>query len=108
MYTAYDLDERVTQGVQTTLAGTILAAGYLAGVTNPTVLLAATLAFTYLMITEVTYPELHERDAVAMGGVQFVAIIAPMALGRVFPRLLLAFALAYLLLAPWFYWRDSA
>lgn len=109
MYTAYDLDGRTTCGVQTTLSATILATVYLAGLTRPAVLLGATALFTYLMITSIEYPELTERDALGMGVVQFGAVVAPTALGRLFPRLLLLAALAYLLLAPRFYWehRDA-
>ena len=107
MYTAYDLEERTTQGVQTTLAATILATVYLAGVTQPAVLLGATALFTYLMVTAIEYPELTERDALAMGVVQFAAVLFPTAVSRLFPRALLVGALAYLLLAPGFYWRDG-
>ncbi|MFB6189129.1 MAG: protein sorting system archaetidylserine synthase [Halapricum sp.] len=105
MYTAYDLDGRTTQGVQTTLAATVLMAAYLSGVTNPAVLLAATGLFVYLMITSIEYPELTARDALAMGVVQFGAVLAPTIGGRVLPRALLLAALAYLLLAPLFYRR---
>lgn len=107
MYTAYDLDGRTTRGVQTTLAATILATVYLAGVTDPAFLLGATALFTYLMVTAIEYPELTERDALGMGVLQFAAVLAPMALNRLFPRALLVGALAYLLLAPRFYWRDD-
>ena len=40
MYTAYDLEERTTRGVQTTLAATLLATVYLSGLTDPALLLA--------------------------------------------------------------------
>jgi CDP-diacylglycerol--serine O-phosphatidyltransferase len=106
LYTAYDTDGRSTEGVQTTLAATLLAAGYLAGVTDPLVLLVATAAFCYLMVAPVDYPELYARDALAMGTLQAIALLFPGRLERLFPRALLAAALAYLLLAPRFYWRD--
>jgi len=104
LYTAYDLGDRTTLGVQTTLAATILAAAYLAGLTGPGLVLAATAVFAYLMITTVGYPELTHRDALGMGLVQFGAVVAPAPAARLFPRVLLAAALAYLLLAPRFYW----
>ncbi|MEF8882111.1 MAG: protein sorting system archaetidylserine synthase [Halapricum sp.] len=103
MYTAYDLDERTTRGVQTTLAATVLAAAYLSGITNAMVFLGATGLFVYLMITSIEYPELAERDALAMGVIQFGAVLFPTVLSRAFPRALLFAALAYLLLAPLFY-----
>jgi CDP-diacylglycerol--serine O-phosphatidyltransferase len=106
LYTAYDVGNGHTEGVPSTLAATILAASVLAGVEETPVLLAATGAFAYLMVTRVTYPDLFARDALAMGGLQALAIVVPAAFGRAFPRLLLAAALAYLLLGPRFYWRE--
>lgn len=106
LYTAYDLGEESTKGVQTTLASTILAAAYLAGVTDGAVLLAATAAFCYLMVAPVEYPQLAPRDALVLGGVQALAVALPGFLHGVFPRSLLVAALAYLLLAPRLYWRD--
>jgi CDP-diacylglycerol--serine O-phosphatidyltransferase len=111
LYTANDADDRETEGVQSTLAGTLLAALYLAGLPGvdgtrgALVFVALAGAFAYLMVTRVPYPELTDRDALAMGAVQALAAIAPAALSRAFPRLLAAVAVAYLLLAPRFYWR---
>jgi CDP-diacylglycerol--serine O-phosphatidyltransferase len=107
LYTAHDVGNAHTEGVQTTLAATILAATVLAGVTDPAVLLAATGIFAYLMVSCVCYPDLYARDALAMGGVQALALVVPTAFGKVFPRLLLGGALAYLLLGPRFYWRET-
>jgi len=106
-YTLYDRDTPETEGVQTTLAATIIAVTYLAGVTEPTVLLAVTAAFTYLMVASVTYPELYARDALVLGGLQALAVLFPTAVSRVFPRSLLLLAVAYLVLAPFIYWRDT-
>ncbi len=106
LYTAYDVGNDHTEGVQTTLAATLIAAAVLAGVTDAAVVLGATGAFAYLMVTGVTYPDLFARDALVMGGLQALAVAAPLALGRAFPTALLAAALAYLLLAPRFYWRE--
>ncbi len=103
LYTAYDTQRGRTEGVQTTLAATVLAAGYLAGVRMPGVLLAASALFAGLMVAPATYPDLRVRDTLVMGVVQVGAILAPTALSRVFPRLLLACALAYLAFAPWLY-----
>ena len=107
LYTAHDPEGPVTVGVPTTLAATLLAAAYLAGVVDARILLAVTGAFAYLMVTRVRYPDLYARDALAMGGVQVLAVAAPAALSRLFPRALLAAALTYLLLAPRFYWRPG-
>lgn len=107
MYTAYDLSERTTCGVQTTLAATVLSAAYLSGVSDPTILVGATGVFVYLMITSIEYPELTDRDALAMGTVQFGAVLAPTLGPQILPRALLAAALAYLSLAPFFYAPDG-
>ncbi|MFC4552769.1 MULTISPECIES: protein sorting system archaetidylserine synthase [Halorussus] len=106
LYTAYDLANQHTEGVPTTLCATLLAAAVLAGVDDAAVLLGATGAFAYLMVTDIPYPDLYARDALAMGGVQALAILVPFAFDRAFPRALLGAALAYLLLGPRFYWRD--
>jgi len=106
LYTAYDLGEQFTEGVQTTLAATLLAAVYLAGVQSPAVLLGATTVFCYLMVASIGYPELHARDAIVMGVVQALAVLVPTAFGRLFPRALLVAAVAYFVLAPWVYWRE--
>ncbi|WP_255196605.1 protein sorting system archaetidylserine synthase [Halorarius litoreus] len=105
LYTAEDVGDATTDGVQTTLAATLLAAGFLAGVTTPTILLAATGVFCYLMVAPVSYPDLWARDALVLGGLQALAVLLPDTFGGVFPRALLAAALAYLVLAPRFYWR---
>jgi CDP-diacylglycerol--serine O-phosphatidyltransferase len=106
-YMLEDRDLAQTEGVQTTLAATILAVAYLAGVTDPLVLLGATAVFTYLMVAPITYPELYAQDALVLGGLQALAVVFPSAVNRVFPRSLLVFAVGYLVLAPVFYWRDT-
>ncbi|MWG33371.1 protein sorting system archaetidylserine synthase [Halomarina oriensis] len=107
LYTVHDPKKPVTVGVPTTLAATVLATLYLAGLTNPTALLGITAAFAYLMVVTVPYPDLLVRDALAMGAVQALAVFFPTAFSRAFPRLLLLAALAYLVLAPDLYWRDG-
>ncbi|MFC7166225.1 protein sorting system archaetidylserine synthase [Halospeciosus flavus] len=107
LYTAFDSGNAHTYGVQTTLAGTVLAAGWLAGA-GAIALLATTAAFGYLMVTRVPYPDLKPAHALAMGAVQALAVLFPVFFHRLFPRVLLAFALLYLVLAPWVYPRDAA
>ncbi|MFB6109653.1 MAG: protein sorting system archaetidylserine synthase [Halodesulfurarchaeum sp.] len=102
LYTAYDTDQPSTRGVQTTLAATILAAGLLAGV--PRLALVVGLGgFAVLMLSEAVYPDLRVRDGLLMGGIQALALGLPNAFGAVFPKALLAWALAYLVLGPRFY-----
>lgn len=106
-YTALDLDARVTEGAQTTLAATVLASAYLAGLTRPALLVGVMAVFAYLMVTRIGYPDLLERDAMGMGTVQIGAIVTPTFAGHALPRLLFGAALAYLLLAPSFYPRAD-
>lgn len=106
LYTVYVGEGETRPGIQNTLASSILAAAYLAGVTLVPVLLVATLILSLLMVAPVPYPKLLARDALVMGVVQMGAIVAPTAFGRVFPRVLLVAALAYLFLAPRYYWGE--
>lgn len=107
LYTAFDTTSSFTEGVQSTLAATIIGAAVLSGVTDPTVLLVGALAFTVLMVAPIRYPDLLVRDALIMGVVHLGAVVAPYALGRAFPSALLLLGVAYLLLSPWLYWRDG-
>lgn len=106
-YMLHDSDTPETEGVQTTLAATLLAVAYLAGIGDPVVLLAATAFLTYLMVASITYPELYARDALVLGSLQAFAVAFPTVANRAFPRALLVFALGYLLLAPFAYWRTT-
>ncbi len=107
LYTAYDTTAHSTEGVQTTLAATILGAAILAGIADPWLVLAVTGAFCYLMVSPIQYPDLLARDAGIMGVVHALAILVPTAAGRAFPYALVMLGLAYMTLSPWFYWRDD-
>jgi CDP-diacylglycerol--serine O-phosphatidyltransferase len=58
------------------------------------------------MVAPVPYPKLRARDALVIGVVQAGAILAPTLGQRVFPRVLLLAALAYMTLAPRYYWEE--
>ena len=107
MYTAYDVSGSCTEGVQTTLAATILGAAILAGETEPWLVLAVTGAFCYLMVSRIRYPDLFARDAAIMGVVHALAILIPSFAGRTFPYALLTLGIAYMTLSPWLYWRED-
>ncbi len=77
MYTAYDVSGDYTEGIQTTLAATILGAAILAKVAGPWLVLAITGAFCYLMVSRIQYPDLLARDAGIMGVVHVLAILVP-------------------------------
>ena len=106
LYTVYDTADDFTEGVQTTLAATILGAAILAGVAGPWLVLAITAAFCYLMVSRIRYPDLLVRDAGIMGVVHVLAILIPEFANRSFPFALLILGLAYMTLSPWFYWRS--
>lgn len=106
LYTVYVGADETRPGIQNTLAASILAAGYLAGVTAVPVVLGATVVLSVLMVAPVPYPKLAARDALVMGVVQVGAIVRPALSERLLPRLLLVAALAYLILAPRYYWRT--
>lgn len=107
MYTAYDIGERTTEGVQTTLAATVLGAATLAGDLPVSVIVAVAGTLAYLMVTRIPYPDLRARDVLTMGVVQAGAVAVPLVFHRLFPRVLLGAALAYLFLAPRFYPRAG-
>ncbi|SDQ42276.1 protein sorting system archaetidylserine synthase [Natronobacterium texcoconense] len=107
MYTTYDTAANYTEGIQTTLAATILGAAILAGVADAWLVLAITGAFCYLMVSRITYPDLLARDAAIMGVVHVLAVLVPTFADRSFPFALLLLGLAYMTLSPWFYWREG-
>ncbi|MFB6094138.1 MAG: protein sorting system archaetidylserine synthase [Halanaeroarchaeum sp.] len=106
LYTTLDVDDRETEGVQSTLAATLVTAGLLAGV-GPIPLLAGTALLSLAMLAPIPYPDLRVRDAVSMGIVQALAVLAPTAWDRVFPTVLLVWALGYLAFAPRYYPRSE-
>ncbi|MFB6132628.1 MAG: protein sorting system archaetidylserine synthase [Halanaeroarchaeum sp.] len=106
LYTTLDVGDDHTEGVQTTLAATLLAAGILVGL-GPSVLLTGAAVLALAMLAPISYPDLLVRDAIVMGAIQALAILFPTVLDRVFPTVLLAWALGYLLLSPRLYRRGE-
>ena len=108
VYTVEDEATVTTHGVQTTLAATIIAATVLAGVAAPTVLVALGAVLAGGMVTPIAYPDLHAQDALVMGVVQAVALLADGRVGEMFAFALLFLAVGYAVLGPGFYWRDTS
>ncbi|PSP37197.1 CDP-diacylglycerol--serine O-phosphatidyltransferase [Halobacteriales archaeon SW_8_65_20] len=116
MYAAYDETATTTEGVQTTLAATLLAAlqvagvtateSVLYGVTGPTIAAAAAILLAVAMLAPITYPDLLAGDALILGAVQACTVLFPSTLRRAFPIALLICALAYVTLSPKLYWRE--
>ncbi|ADJ15546.1 protein sorting system archaetidylserine synthase [Halalkalicoccus jeotgali] len=107
LYTAYDAAHTTTLGAPSTLAATALGAAVLAGIEAPAAVLAITVAFCYLMVSSIEYPDLLARDAVLMGVVHVLAVLIPGFQGGMFPVALVTLSLAYLLLGPWLYWGEA-
>ena len=107
LYTAHDTEAHHTLGVPSTLAATVIGAAVLTDMVSPFVVFGATLAFCYLMVSTIQYPDLLARDALLMGVVHGLAVLFPTALDNSFPVALLLLGLAYMFLSPWFYWREE-
>lgn len=104
LYTVLEIRAQGSRdGVPNTLVATLLAAGFLAGVTNLLVLAVATVGLSALMLAPVSYPDLRTRDALVMGAVGAGAVVVPAAAHRVFPRTLLVAGLVFLVGGPRFY-----
>lgn len=110
LYTAYDTAASHTEGIQTTLAATIIGSAILAHkpAAEPWLILAITGVFCYLMVSRIKYPDLLVRDTLIMGVVHALAILIPGFAGRTFPYALLTLGIAYMTLSPWFYWRKDS
>ena len=106
LYTEFVGPEQKRPGIQNTLAATIVVTAYLAGLINVPALLVVSVALSLAMVAPVAYPKLLARDATVLGVVQAGAILAPAVFYRVFPRVLLVAALAYMILAPRYYWAE--
>lgn len=107
VYTALDTASSATIGAPTTLTASILAAGLLTMHGTPPVLLAGCGVLAFVMVSPIEYPDLLARDAAIMGVIHVLAFLIPAFYGHVFPYALLTLALAYLVLAPRFYWGES-
>lgn len=92
-------------GVPSTLAAGVLCAVYLANITSPQIILVLAVGFSYLMLAQIYYPKLKERDALIGGALITIAAIIPDFFHSLFPILLLFCFIAFLLLSPKFYWK---
>ncbi len=107
VYTVHDTANTATIGAPTTLAAGILCAAMLTVHGTPAALWIGCLVLSLVMVAPVEYPDLLARDALLMGVIHGLAVVAPRAYGRIFPYALLTLALAYFLFAPHFYWGQT-
>lgn len=110
-YNVEDADTGGFTGAPSTLAGAIVAAFYLAGVhtwvgAEPALFFAAlSVALAYLMLVDVRYPELRNRDALAMGAVIVGAVLIPGLFDSALVYFVLLGLLGFLVFAPRAYWN---
>lgn len=107
LYIVYDSADHSTLGVPASLPAIGIATAVLITVIEAPVILASVVLLSYLMVAEINYPDLLPRDVFLMGVVQGLTVLFPHRFGQAFPYALLVLALAYLILAPRFYWRDQ-
>lgn len=105
-YTTYfeGADER--PGMPNSLGAILLATAYLAGVTDPLVLATGMTVFAVSQVAPFDYPKPGVRTVAPMGVVLFVSVLAPTALFRAGPRVMLGIALLFFTLGPRYYWGD--
>ncbi len=105
-YTTYfeGADER--PGMPNSLGAILLATAYLGGITDPLVLAAALAVFAVAQVAPFDYPKPGVTTVAPMGVVLFVAVLAPRALFRAGPRVMLVVALLFFALGPRYYWED--
>jgi CDP-diacylglycerol--serine O-phosphatidyltransferase len=82
MYTVHFPEAARRPGIQNTLLASILAAAYLSGVTAAVSVVTIAGVLSVLQVAPIPYPKLLARDALAMGVVQFAAVLAPAAPSR--------------------------
>lgn len=106
LYSVYFDAAEERPGIPNTLGTIIIGTAYLAGFTNPVLLAGAAALLSGMMVSPFDYPKPGPKVAVPMGAVLAVATIAPMALSRAGPRLMLGIAILFLALGPRYYWFD--
>jgi len=97
-------DER--PGMPNSLGAILIATAYLAGLTNPLLLTAGAAVLAVAQVAPFDYPKPGVTTVGPIGVVLFVAVLAPTALGRAGPRLMLVIALLFFALGPRYYWAD--
>ena len=106
-YTTYIDGADARPGIPNTLGVIILSTAYLSGITNPLVLAAGAVVLSLLMVAPFDFPKPGARTAIPMGAVLSISVVAPTALGRLGPRVMLVVALLFLTLGPRYYWEGT-
>lgn len=110
-YNVRDVDTSGFTGVPSTLGGTLVAAVFLASVTtvargiDALAYVGLAVLLSYMMLTEIEYPELPARYALVMGVFMAAAAVLQGRFYGIFPAFIAAWLLLYLAFAPSFYDR---
>ncbi|MFP4175466.1 MAG: CDP-alcohol phosphatidyltransferase family protein [Halobacteriales archaeon] len=107
-YNVRDVDSRGFTGVPSTFAGVFVVVLFLSGLpeligAEGLVLVTATVILAYMMLVEISYPEIRDRHAVVAGAVVALTVVFPIAYDAVLAKLLLVALLGYIVLAPRYY-----
>jgi CDP-diacylglycerol--serine O-phosphatidyltransferase len=99
-YTTYidGSDER--PGMPNTLGAILLGTAYLSGLTNPFAIAGGMAVLSVLQVSPIGYPKPSARVAVPMGVVMTSAVVVPLVLNRIAPRLMFGIAVLFLLVGP--------
>lgn len=104
LYTAEQTEQKYTIGMPTTLSATLLSVFYLLKLPLSS-FIVITISLSILMISNIHYPDVKTRDALAMGIVQLTAVLYPTWHGSLFLYILLITSISYTILSPHFYWN---
>lgn len=102
-YTTYFDGAEERPGMPNSLGAILLATTYLAGVTDPVVLAGWTAVLAVAQVSPFDYPKPGVETVGPMGVVLFVSVLAPTALYRAGPRIMLGIALLFFALGPRYY-----
>jgi CDP-diacylglycerol--serine O-phosphatidyltransferase len=102
-YTTYFDAATERPGMPNSLGAILLATTYLAGITDPVVLAAWAAVLAVAQVSPFDYPKPGVKTVGPMGVVLFVSVVAPTALYRAGPRIMLGIALLFFALGPRYY-----
>jgi archaetidylserine synthase len=111
-YNVQDADVPGFTGVPSTFAGVFVVVLFLSGVPDlfgaeGLVLVASTVVLAYMMLVEISYPDIRDKHAVGAGAVVALTVLFPHAYGAVLAKVLLVALVGYFVFAPRYYSHPS-